>query len=415
MGDRGERAGERVALARGTVGAAVAACLVLGVVGTAPAADAAGATPSQTRPPAGEVVVIAGTEEGLVERARAAVSAMSPSERAASVIMGHISTTDPAALRDYMTTTGVGGFILMGANIPGSEDRLREITAALTVDPAAPPLLGIDQEGGDVSRLPWDDFPSSVTLKNEPPEDTELAFAGRGALVQRAGISVNFGIVADVTDDTGMFIYRRALGTTPESGASHVAAAVAGEEPEALSTLKHFPGHGAAPGDSHRGIPSTSESYDQWRQTDALPFAAGIEAGAPLLMFGHLAYTSVDEKPATLSSEWHRIAREELGFTGVAITDDLGMLEASGLDEYQDPVANAVAALVAGNDMLLSVLGTNSQTASRLTEGIVAAVESGALPAERLDEAAVRVMTLRLQTASAGRGLVPCSSCTPAS
>ena len=74
-------------------------------------------------------------------------------------------------------------------------------------------------------------------------------------------------IKADITDDTSMFIYRRALGTTPESGASHVGAAVVGEEPESLSTLKHFPGHGAAPGDSHRGIPSTTESYDQWLQT----------------------------------------------------------------------------------------------------------------------------------------------------
>lgn len=358
---------------------------------------------------------MAGTADSVAARATAAVAAMNLTERAASVIMGHIPTTDPATLRDYMAATGVGGFILMGANIPGSEEALREITAALTVDPAVPPLLGIDQEGGDVSRLPWDDFPSSVTLKNEPPEATELAFAGRGALVQRAGVSVNFGIVADITDDTGMFIYRRALGTTPDSGASHVAAAVVGEEPETLSTLKHFPGHGAAPGGSHRGIPSTTESYDQWRQTDAVPFAAGIEAGAPLLMFGHLAYTSVDENPATLSPEWHRIAREELGFEGVAITDDLGMLEASGLSEYRDPVANAVAALAAGNDMLLSVLGTSSDTAAELAAGIVAAVESGAVPAERLDEAAVRVMTMRLQTAGAGRGLVPCPSCEPVS
>lgn len=399
---------------RAGIAAAAVACFVLGALVLAPAADATSSPSGATQAPAGEVVVVAGTAESVAARATAAVAAMSLSERAASVIMGHISTTDPGVLRDYMSSTGVGGFILMGANIPGSEDRLREITTALTVDPAVPPLLGIDQEGGDVSRLPWDDFPSSITLKNEPPEATELAFAGRGALVQRAGISVNFGIVADITDDTSMFIYRRALGTTPESGASHVAAAVVGEEPEALSTLKHFPGHGAAPGDSHRGIPSTTETYDQWRQTDAVPFAAGIDAGAPLLMFGHLAYTSIDDKPATLSSEWHRIAREELGFDGVAITDDLGMLEASGLREYQDPVANAVAALAAGNDMLLSVLGTNSQTAAELTAGIASAVESGALPAERLDEAAVRVMTLRLQTAGAGRGLVPCSSCAPA-
>jgi len=401
-------------LVRTSLATGAAAALAVGALGVAPAADAATSTPGESQAPAGEVVVIPGTAASVTTRAAAAVAAMSLNERAASVIMGHIPTTDRGVLRDYMATTGVGGFILMGANVPGTEDRLREITAALTVDPAVPPLLGIDQEGGDVSRLPWDDFASSVTLKYEPPEATELAFAGRGALVQRAGISVNFGVVADITDDTGMFIYRRALGTTPESGASHVAAAVVGEEPEALSTLKHFPGHGAAPGDSHRGIPSTTESYDQWLQTDAVPFAAGIEAGAPLLMFGHLAYTSIDPNPATLSSEWHRIAREELGFDGVAITDDLGMLEASGLREYQDPVANAVAALAAGNDMLLSVLGTNSGTAAELTAGIVTAVESGALPAERLEEAAVRVMTLRLQTAGAGRGLVPCSSCAPA-
>lgn len=411
---RGEHTGTLAPVTRARTAAAIVACFGFCGLGLAPAADAASAPSGGTQAPAGEVVVVPGTVESVAARATAAVAAMSLTERAASVIMGQISTTDSAVLRDYMSSTRVGGFILMGANIPGSEDRLREITAALTVDPAVPPLLGVDQEGGDVSRLPWDDFPSSITLKNEPPEATELAFAGRGALVQRAGISVNFGIVADITHDTSMFIYRRALGTNPESGASHVAAAVVGEEPEALSTLKHFPGHGAAPGDSHRGIPSTTETYDQWRQTDAVPFAAGIDAGAPLLMFGHLAYTSIDEKPATLSSEWHRIAREELGFDGVAITDDLGMLEASGLREYQDPVANAVAALAAGNDMLLSVLGTNSQTAAELTAGIVAAVESGALPAERLDEAAVRVMTLRLQTAGAGRGLVPCSSCAPA-
>lgn len=389
----------------------LAASAALLALASAPAAasspDAAAAAP-----PA-EVVVAAGTVEELRARASAAVAAMDVTQRAASVVMGHIATTDPATLRDYMAGTGIGGFILMGANIPGSEDRLRELTAALTIDAAAPPLIAIDQEGGDVSRLPWDDFPSSVTLKFEPPEQTELAFAGRGALVQRAGISVNFGVVADITDDTSMFIYRRALGTTPEGGASRVAAAVTGEAPETLSTLKHFPGHGAAPGDSHRGIPSTDESYEQWRATDAVPFAAGIDAGAPLLMFGHLSYTAVDPAPATLSAQWHRIAREDLGFSGVAITDDLGMLEASGLPEYQDPVANAVAALAAGNDMVLSVLGTNAQTASRLTAGIAAAVQSGALPAERLDEAATRVMALRLSVAADGRGLVPCATCEP--
>jgi beta-glucosidase-like glycosyl hydrolase len=131
-------------------------------------------------------------------------------------------------------------------------------------------------------------------------------------------------------------------------------------------------------------------------------------------MYGHLAYTAVDAAPASLSTEWHRIAREELGFDGVAITDDLGMLQASGIDAYADPVANAVAALAAGNDMVLTVVHSTADTAPQTVDGIVAAVESGALPAERLQEAAERVTELRLAIAEADGGELPCTTCEPA-
>ncbi|WP_240658788.1 glycoside hydrolase family 3 N-terminal domain-containing protein [Microbacterium sp. CPCC 204701] len=360
-----------------------------------------------------EIVVRAAAEADSAAAAKAAVAAMSVAEQAASVVMGHIPSTDASALRSYMESTGIGGFILMGANIPADEASLRALTAALTVDSARPPLISIDQEGGDVSRLPWDGFPSARTLKDAPPEAAEDAFAGRAALVRRAGIGVNFGIVADATSDPASFIYRRALGTTPASAAERVAAAVRGEGITAASTLKHFPGHGAAPGDSHSSIPSTSMSFDDWRANDAQPFAAGIDAGAPLLMYGHLAYTSVDPAPASLSAEWHRIARDDLGFEGVAITDDLGMLQGSGLAQYTDPVANAVASIAAGNDMVLTVVGSTPETALRTAEGIAAAVEAGSLPADRLREAAERVMALRLEFAAEGRGLVPCATCEP--
>ena len=145
-----------------------------------------------------------------------------------------------------------------------------------------------------------------------------------------------------------------------------------------------------------------------------MPFAAGIEAGAPLLMFGHLRYRAVDAAPASLSAEWHRIARDELGFTGVAVTDDLGMLKASGEAQYRDPVANAVAALAAGNDLVLSVMFTTPDSAGRIVDGIVAAVESGALPAARLDEAATRVAGLRLELGDDGAAFAPCGDCAPA-
>lgn len=391
-------------------GAAAGVVLGLGAALQMPATAADAGTSAVST----EIVVQAAADSELAAAAEGAVAAMSVREQAASVVMGHIPTTDAATLRSYMETTGIGGFILMGANIPADEAGLRTLTAALTIDPARPPLIAIDQEGGDVSRLPWDAFPSARTLKDAPPEASEDAFAGRAALVRRSGIGVNFGVVADQTSDSSSFIYGRALGTTPASAADRVAAAVRGEGLSAASTLKHFPGHGAAPGDSHSTIPATAMSLDDWRSADAVPFAAGVDAGAPLLMFGHLAYTAVDSAPATLSAEWHRIARDEVGFDGVAITDDLGMLESSGLPQYADAVANAVASIAAGNDMVLTVVGSTPETASRTAEGIAAAVAAGTLAPERLQEAAERVMALRLELAAEGRGLVPCATCEPA-
>lgn len=350
---------------------------------------------------------------GAAEHAAALVREMSVAEQAATVVMGHVSGTDPGALRSYMES-GLGGFILMGANIPATEAELQSLTAALTIDPALPPLVAVDQEGGLVSRLQGDDYPASTSLKGLPVAETSAAFTARGALVARAGITVNFGTVADFTDDPGTFIYGRALGTDAAGAAERVAAATAAQEPFVASTLKHFPGHGAAPGDSHSAIPSTTMGLQEWRDTEAVPFAAGIDAGAALLMYGHLAYTAVDALPASLSPTWHEIARDELGFAGVAVTDDLGMLLSSGNPAYADPVANGVAAIAAGNDLVLMIAGSNAQTAGQMAAGIAAAVDAGTLPAERLQEAAVRVVTLRLQLAGSTASWAVCADCSPA-
>lgn len=390
--------------------AVVAVIVAIAMACVAPSAAAvqtAGASTSAD--PSAAIRVIAGDDAALAVRAAALVAAMTPRQKAGAVVMGHVPSTDPAAVRAYMEQTGAGGFIVMGANVAGSESALRALAQSASLDPALPALVGVDQEGGDVRRLKWDDFPSSLTLKSAPPESTAAAFSGRGSLVERAGIDVNFGIVADYTDDPGSFIYRRSLGSDAAAAAPRVAAAVAGEAPFVDSTLKHFPGHGAAPGDSHRTIPSTGMSLDAWRAGEALPFRAGIDAGAQLVMFGHLAYTAVDAAPASLSVAWHDILRDELGFTGVAITDDMAMLEASGIAAYRDPVANAVAALVAGNDMVLGVAYSSVDRANAVIDGIADAVTSGALSPERLDEAATRVVALRL--ASATQGALPCSDC----
>ncbi|MET0887220.1 MAG: glycoside hydrolase family 3 N-terminal domain-containing protein [Mycetocola sp.] len=334
---------------------------------------------------------------------------MSLELKAASLLMVHAPGTDPAPLRD-LVDQGVSGLILMGDNIPEGPEQLRTLTSALQTDAQAPILIGVDQEGGVVRRLNWDSTTGAGELRDAPPDATRAAYASRADVLAASGVNVNFGIVADVTADTDSFIWDRVLGTDPQSASERVAAAVRGERSGGLvaSTVKHFPGHGAALGDSHASIPLASLTIDEWRTLAAPPFEAAIDAGADLVMTGHLTYPAVAAAPASLSTEWHRILREELGFEGVVVTDDMLMLQHNGLAEYADPGENAVRAVAAGSDLLLYVLPADPSSLGISVQGLSASiaegVRSGRIAEERLDDAARRVLELRYDLATeAGR------------
>jgi len=206
-------------------------------------------------------------------------------------------------------------------------------------------------------------------------------------------------VVADQTADASSFIYDRVLGTSAEAASERVAAAVEGER-DVASTLKHFPGHGASTDDSHTTIPTSDMSLEQWTATQAPPFAAGIAAGAEMVMFGHLRYTAVDAAPASLSGAWHDILRDDLGFEGVIVSDDMLMLQRSDDPTYANPSANAIAALVAGTTLLLYVLPADPSTVGvdidRVIDDIVLAVGDGRIPRQTIDEAAQLLLELRL-------------------
>lgn len=326
------------------------------------------------------------------------MSQLTTEQKAAALLMLHAPGIDPAPLRAYVDQ-GVSGLILMGDNMPATPPELAALTAAVQADPEAPALIGIDEEGGEVQRLPWDDTAGAEQLRASPPPASRDAFAARAAALSDVGVSVNFGIVADVTPDPGSFISGRVLGADPPAAAERVAAAVAGERHVVQSTLKHFPGHGAAPGDSHSSVPTAPLTIEEWRAGPALPFAAGIDAGAELVMTGHLAYPAVDPAPASLSPVWHRILRDELGFDGVIVSDDMLMLQHNELPEYADPGENAVRAVAAGCDLLLYVLPADPAAFGISVDGLVAsitaAVQSGRITEERLDDAVERVLSLR--------------------
>jgi len=375
------------ALVAGVV--AVSGCTA-GVPAEGPSATSSAATPAAARERGAFPVLSPDARIRLYAASR--LQSMTLEQKIASMFVVHVPGSDPAPVQGYLAANGAAGVLLLGDNVPGSTEQTAAFTAALQTGDGLGTVIAIDEEGGIVARLSADTFPAAETLKNEPAAATADAFRQRAALVRQAGANVNFGVIADTTADPGSFIYDRVLGTDPDAASERVAAAVTAENGQVLSTLKHFPGHGQVPGDSHDSLPSTDISMEQWSTSDEPPFQAGIDAGAPLVMFGHLVYTAVDSAPASLSPAWHALLRERLGFEGVAVTDDLLMLEASGVPAYADRTTNAVAAVAAGNDLLLY---NSTVDLPPLVAAIANAVRSGEIAESAVDDAVLRDLVLR--------------------
>lgn len=361
----------------------IVALVLVGCTAPAPAPEPAAPAVSRPTPP---------PVDPILQYADDRLSVMTLDQKILSMFMVHVPGTDAAALDAFASATGVGGLILMGNNVPEPESALTGITPVIRGEKGLPILLGMDQEGGVVRRLFLDEAPSAEDLRELPPGEATAAFASRASLLAELGVSVNFGIVADVTGDPGSFIYDRSFGATPQDAGARVAAAVAGEHGTVLSTLKHFPGHGVAPGDSHSSIPTTGMSIDEWRAGHEEPFRVGIEAGAEFVMVGHLQFDAIDPQPASLSAPWNALLRDELGFDGIIITDDMVMLQNSGRADLADPAANAVRAVAAGNTMLLYVGGVDLPL---VVGAIRQAVLDGTIDESLIDDAAHRLLMLR--------------------
>lgn len=323
------------------------------------------------------------------------LAVMTLRQKVASLLILHTPGTDISNIKKFLQDYEPGGLIFMRDNIPNNLDDLTANTDLIQSDPSLPYFIAIDQEGGVVRRIYEDNYPSAFELKSLPVDDTKTAFSNRSQMLKDVGINLNFGIVADVTNDPKSFIYQRVFGGDPTDVSARVSAAVDGAKGLTLSTLKHFPGHGETEADSHNSIPTTNTSYAQWQVHDEPPFKAGIKSGAQFVMFGHLIYSNVDSLPASLSSKWHQILYGQDGFSGISITDDMNMLQQSGDINYSDPITNAVSAINAGNTMLLYVLGSGSVNPTDLIDGIVAAVDSGTIDKGIIDDNARQVLLLR--------------------
>ena len=180
-------------------------------------------------------------------------------------------------------------------------------------------------------------------------------------------------------------MYSRSLGQSPETTGEFVRRTVEAMKSCRMgSVLKHFPGYGEN-GDTHKGLVRDSRTLAELESRDLIPFRAGIQARCGGVLVEHTIVEALDsELPASLSPEVHRYLREELGFTGVIITDDLAM---QAITETYGPEEAAVLAVLAGNDLLCCTDYCTQYLA------VLEAVQSGRIPMELLDAAVLRVLS----------------------
>lgn len=323
-------------------------------------------------------------------RARQAVRGMSLPERAGQVIVASYSgTTAPAGL---VTGEHLAGVISFTENI-ASVDAVREDLRRLQRADARPwPLFtGIDQEGGVVARAgaPLTEFPTLMSYGASRRTDlAEQAARASGEELRAAGFTVVFAPDADVTtgpDDPT--IGSRSVGSEPGLVADVVSAAVDGYETAGiLPVVKHFPGHGSVPADSHLELPVQDAGMSRLRQRDLVPFRRAVDDGVPAVMVAHIDVKAVDAgRPSSVSAEVvDGLLRDRMGFAGLVVTDSMQM---EGLTDRYGTRESAVAALRAGADLLL--MPADPVVAKR---AVVDAVREGRLPKRRLFEAATRVV-----------------------
>jgi beta-N-acetylhexosaminidase len=319
----------------------------------------------------------------------------------AGLMMVTIEGMDPVVHREFVEAIPVAGFLMLRTNLVGGVEPTRLFVEQLQGDREFPLLIAVDQEGSPIARIAGDTFPGARVLGQDSVEATAEAFLARQDLVQSSGANLNFGVVADVSGGRGAYIHDRAFSTDTGTVTTHVSKAVEAHVLGVAQTLKHFPGHGLVFADTHKEVPLSTISFTDWQANHQPPFVAGIAAGAEVVMMAHIRVATVSQDPASLSNDWIDILRRDLGFEGVVVTDDLSMLQDSGEPEYQDPAATMVAALVAGNDVLLLAVDPSESPGyavyDEVLDALVASVESGEVSLEQVERSLERILRLRYQ------------------
>src|SRR5699024_7934943 len=250
------------------------------------------------------------------------------------IIVGFEGTDINDNISSFIKDLKVGGVIHFKRNIESVEQviELNNNIKELNKDSDIPLFVSIDEEGGDVSRLSqeYKDLPTANRLGQLDNEDVSFEYGELlGLRLKSLGFNLNYAPVMDINSNiNNPVIGDRAFGNNPELVSKHGLQVMKGiESKNIISSIKHFPGHGDTGVDSHVGLPEMNKSLEEIREFEFVPFKNAIEDDLDMVMVGHILFSEIDnEYPSTMSKKIiTNILRDELGFTGVVITDDLTM------------------------------------------------------------------------------------------
>lgn len=304
--------------------------------------------------------------------------------------------------REGVTAHPVGGIVYFAQNLLDPEQTttmLANVKQFYADAGNVAPFIAVDEEGGTVVRV----ADNEAFGAQDVGDASALGSAGDTEAAKRAaeqiadylmplGFNLDFAPVADVVDPLRSDTMRlRSFSSDAAVAADMVRAEVEGfRDKKMLCCAKHFPGIGAAAGDSHEGAITIEATNEELETVDLVPFRAAIEAGVPMIMVGHVSLPNIvgDSTPAPLSSAVVQgMLRDSLGYTGIIVTDSLSM---GAITDYYTPAEAAVAALKAGCDIPLM-----PERLDEAYQGVLSAVQVGELTEERLDESLTRILTAK--------------------
>jgi len=317
------------------------------------------------------------------------IDSLSPREKVAQLVVVGVDASDPQGTADLVRSEQIGGIFL-----GGNATALLRNNALDRVQQAAriPVSVAVDDEGGRVQRI--DDLdgsiPSARTMAATMTTDEVRDLAReRGRQLAARGVTVDYAPILDLTDGPAReVIGDRSFSADPEKARRYAQAFATGLEDSGIEpVLKHFPGHGHATGDSHKGA-VTTPPLDQLRDNDLAPYRDLAGFGHASVMVGHLTVPGLTgDDPASLSPAAYELLRGEFGFDGPVVTDDLGAMKAV-TERYSLPQA-VLKALQSGADQ---ALWSDGGRVSTVLDTLEKAAADGSLPADRVTDALATVL-----------------------